>query len=203
MEKENDTDADFSGFLDPKTKKVEIIPIKLPSIFQTNLKNTMFGSQYITVTPDYYVAAFGITPDLTVYNRKTKEIKNIPIKSSQYPEIKIIDESKSSDIKTLFNHFMESVNFTNIQYDRFNNIYYRFYFHPIVKKDMNDDFLYELGSKALGVTILSEDFKVIGDLFLNNEIHPFKIFVTSDGLMQIQNTNEKNKAVVRMVKYEK
>ena len=75
--KMGDTNIFFSGFLNPKTEEIEMIPINRPSVYQTSLINSMFTSEYIAVSPDYYVAAFGITPDLTVYNRKTKELKNI------------------------------------------------------------------------------------------------------------------------------
>lgn len=198
-----DTNIFFSGFLNPKTEEIEMIPINRPSVYQTSLINSMFTSEYIAVSPDYYVAAFGITPDLTVYNRKTKELKNIFVKSSQYSDIKSVDSSEFKDIKAIFNHYIGSMNFKNIKYDKFNKVYYRFYLHPIAEEDMNDEYLYEVGSKPLGVTILSDDFKIIGDLYLDDEIYPFNISIIADGLMQIQSIKEKNRAVVRTVRYEK
>ncbi|MDD2345455.1 MAG: DUF4221 family protein [Bacteroidales bacterium] len=201
--KMGDTNIFFSGFLNPKTEEIEMIPINRPSVYQTSLINSMFTSEYIAVSPDYYVAAFGITPDLTVYNRKTKELKNIFVKSSQYSDIKSVDSSEFKDIKAIFNHYIGSMNFKNIKYDKFNKVYYRFYLHPIAEEDMNDEYLYEVGSKPLGVTILSDDFKIIGDLYLDDEIYPFNISIIADGLMQIQSIKEKNRAVVRTVRYEK
>lgn len=201
--KMGDANIFFSGFLNPKTEEIEMIPINRPSVYQTSLINSMFTSEYIAVSPDYYVAAFGITPDLTVYNRKTKELKNIFVKSSQYSDIKSVDSSEFKDIKAIFNHYIGSMNFKNIKYDKFNKVYYRFYLHPIAEEDMNDEYLYEVGSKPLGVTILSEDFKIIGDLYLDDEIYPFNISIIADGLMQIESIKEKNRAVVRTVKYEK
>ena len=78
--------------------------------------------------------------------------------------------------------------FTEIIYDKYRNVYYRF-FYPGIEIDKTDD---NLASKAnhfekMSILILDEKLNKIGETFFDNKLRFYSNFITKEGLFVCSN----------------
>lgn len=191
-------DTEFSTEINPYNSKINIVPLKYPKdIFQTSLIFTLFHDPYITTSENYYVGSFGITPDIFTLNKKTKEIKKIKIKHNKILPIEPFDSLRRPDYEYLLKHMTKSINYFQIIYDKYNDVYYRFYKLNLKSEKKEDGTLNVFKDKISCISVISNDFKLIGDVEFKESFYNFGWFPTSKGLIQLGRTKIPNIYIIR------
>jgi hypothetical protein len=195
-DREHDADTEIGAKIDLGTACLSILPIKYPDVYKTNLRFTSFSNPFIICSNEYYVGAFGITPDLVVLSKKEKKLMNIKVSHLNMVNVEPFDTIKSSEMDYYGEHYDLSINYLQIIYDPFKDLYYRFYTLPIPKGRNNDGLLYTFEDKKLCVSVLTSDFKVKGDVVFEEKIFFKNWYPTKQGLMQIKYLKQNNKYVI-------
>ncbi len=194
-----EADTEFSAEIDVKTGKLRILPLKYHDAYKTSLRFASFSYPYIISSKEYYVGAFGITPDLVVLNKYTNEIKKIKIKHLNMQNVESFDTTKIKEKDYYDNHSDESINYFQIVYDPFRDLYYRFYMLPLSKERNEDGLLKTYNDKITCISVISNDFKIIGDVILSKDIFFKGWYSTSKGLMKIKFLRKSNKYVINKI----
>lgn len=202
FQKKHDFDTEFSAEIDIKNSKLRILPLKYHDVYKTNLCFSSFSVPYIISTQDYYIGSFGITPDLLVLNKKTNSIKQIKIKHLNMVDVEKFDTTKARQMDYYDKHFDASINYFQIIYDPFKNVYYRFYMLPLPKGRNDEGLLYTFNDKASCITVISNNFTVIGDVILPKEIFHKGWYPTSQGLIQIFFSQKSNNYIIKKINIE-
>lgn len=202
FQKKHDFDTEFSAEIDIKNSKLRILPLKYHDVYKTNLCFSSFSVPYIISTQDYYIGSFGITPDLLVLNKKTNSIKHIKIKHLNMVDVEKFDTTKVRQMDYYDKHLDVSINYFQIIYDPFKNVYYRFYMLPLPKGRNDEGLLYTFNDKASCITVISNNFTLIGDVILPKEIFHKGWYPTSHGLIQIFFSQKSNNYIIKKINIE-
>ncbi|MBM6498725.1 DUF4221 family protein [Flavobacterium macrobrachii] len=161
--------------------------------------NLMFPKNYVNsdfFDPNYsycfanekIVFSFNNSNKIIVYDTKNQKSKELNVQSDNlrsFHKKTSVQEIKMKD--ALYNTVTYS-SFTEIIYDKYRNVYYRF-FYPGIEIDKTDD---NLASKAnhfekMSILILDEKLNKIGETFFDNKLRFYSNFITKEGLFVCSN----------------
>jgi hypothetical protein len=185
-------DTKLLAEFDFKTGEINILPIVYPFVeqYQSKFMNYSYVDPLITFNKSKYVVAFGNNPVIFTYNVKNKSFDSLFIENQNYKPITIISDTNVEHDFNLYQDYVMSTYtndfyYTSIVYDEYKNVYYRFFSKDMPKYDENG-LLNPFNKKDVGLTILDENFKIIGDVFWKSkEGNSTCWFPTSNGLYGI------------------
>ena len=129
---------------------------------------------------DEYIFSFPAIHDLIIYNSTTNKRKRVCAGSSKIEEIKPFSKSKtnSPSIKDeLVKYYFTNPSYSCVSFDKKNNLYYRMADFPNPKFGQTNEF-----NKPHSIIILSEEFKFMGETFLDKKNYLQQLYPTSKGL---------------------
>lgn len=194
-----EADTEFSAEIDVETGELRILPLKYHDAYKTSLRFASFSFPYIISSKDFYVGAFGITPDLVVLNKHTNEIKKIKIKHLNMKNVESFDTTKIKEKDYYDSHSDKSINYFQIVYDPFRDLYYRFYMLPLPEGRNENGLLQTYNDKITCISVISNDFNIIGDVILSKDVFFKGWYSTSYGLMKIKFLRKINKYVINRI----
>lgn len=182
-----ESDSEFGALLNPLNDSLEILPLKYPDVYKTSLKFSMNSHTGLCVNESYIIGFSGITPDLVVYDKRSKLVRTIPVKHINQNDIELIDTAKIYDSKYMMNHVVKNTWYRQFYYDAQLKIYYRIYMLPVDKTDYDIDLsvVYKFENKMFGIIIMNEQFEVLDDVVLENGFLD-NWSATSKGLMVLK-----------------
>ncbi|MGI6292571.1 MAG: DUF4221 family protein [Bacteroidales bacterium] len=188
-----DWDSELLAEFDFKTGKINILPIRYPFVEQYLSKYTNYSyvDPLITFNKNKYVVAFGNNPIIFTYDVKTKKSDSLYVENVNYKPITIItDTNVKHDFDLYQDYIMASYTndffYTEMVYDEYNHVYYRFFYKDMPKYD-EDSLLNTFDKKDVGLSVLDENFKIIGDIIWKTKGGGYSSFwyPTSNGLYGI------------------
>jgi len=189
---------------------ISVVPLKYPySIYNDNLSISLAprGSDPIFVfNGDTIISAFPIAQMMTIYDIKNNHTDSLEVKQSWYIPISRPDTMRLRKISLpnyLMERDLENNFFYGLEYDRHNDVYYRF-FHKALPKKNEQGLLNTEEDKIYGVTVLDKGLKIIGDATWRANRFGF-YFPTSRGLYAITSISNDKIKVIRKIElhYEK
>lgn len=165
-----ESDSEFGALLNPLNDSLEILPLKYPDVYNTSLRFSLNSSTGLCVNENYIIGFSGITPDLVVYDKRTKLVRTISVKHKNQSDIELIDTIKRYNSKYMMNHVVKNTWYRQFYYDAQLKRYYRIYMLPVEKFDYDIDLsvVYKFENKMYGIIILNEQFEVLDDVVLEN-----------------------------------
>ena len=148
-----------------------------------------------------YIFSFPALHDLIVYNSVTEEQKRVCAGSSKIEEIKPFSKSKtnSPSIKDeTVKYYFTNPSYSCVAFDKRNNVYYRMADFPNPKFGQATEF-----NKPHSVIILSNDFKFLGETFLENKNYLQQFYPTSKGLFVPYYDTKKNETYLTLFEISK
>jgi len=136
------------------------------------------------------VYSFAADPDVKKYNLVNGVATSHRSKSIYIKEIKPLNSSDGEDAS--FKYAIETPKYSNIAYDKYNDVYYRFIKHqlPAINSATGEPNTFD--DAAFSIMILDSSLNKIGETKVEDSKHHINsYFVSKDGLY-ISNTNLKN-----------
>ncbi len=185
--REQESDSEFGALLNPLNDSLEILPLKYPDVYNTSLRFSLNSSTGLFVNENYIIGFSGVTPDLVVYDKRTKQVSTILVKHKNQNDIELIDTTKRYDPKYMMNHVVKNTWYRQFYYDAQLKRYYRIYMLPVDKTDYDKDLsvVYKFENKMYGIIIMNEQFEVLDDVVLENGFLD-NWSATSKGLMVLK-----------------
>lgn len=184
------SDIECIAELNLRTNKLKILPINLSEDYNTDKIYLPFNDPYYAVNDHYILTAYGISPDINIYDRLSGKSSFKTLKHKYYSEIKGIPKDSAKYKDYLINVITKSFRYFKLIYDKHNNVFYRFYELSMDKERKGDGLLYTYSDKAMGVNIIDDKFNVIDDIILEGIHLPPNWSSTSAGLLQLTTTKD-------------
>lgn len=133
-----------------------------------------------TLTPALEILTnFPASDSLYLFNPKTLTRKAYFAGHSEPTNIRKVS---FDDQEGQFTYYLSQYRYAGVVYDKFNDVYYRFLYHPVEDYD-KDDLRTEFFKMPLSVIILDNEFNVIGEADLPRDVYYLAgTFVTPKGL---------------------
>jgi hypothetical protein len=160
--------------VDMKNSHTELLPIPYPESFKQGKFYGNMDEPQITLKNDSLIYNFPNSSQIFIYNSCTKDIVTHNITSGYTNNA---TESLSSDAEQaeIIKHYVSSLFFHRICYDKYRNLYYRLHTDKI---NMNE----KPGEKKIYLTVLDENFTKLGEIKL-----PFNFYqvynITEQGIV--------------------
>lgn len=177
--------------LDIQSNKFNSISVHYPEMY----KNDYYGDAmycFNEKAKDDIVTVFLGTTDVEIYNTKTQKLTHLTHPKSKYDTVAIkpLDRKYKGMMDKIFEHLTISPLYTNIVYDAYNDMYYRFFVTSVNLK--NDDGTYNgYSDKEYVLMLLDNDFNVKDEVLLGKGYLTYYSFVTKDGLYVMTNKHTK------------
>ena len=199
--RKNNSDAECVGEFNISNKKLTYLGIKYSSDYNSDKINLPFLDPFFACNEKVILTAYGISPDINIYNFKTRKSNFVTLKHKHYSEIRGISRDSARFKDNLINTIVHTFRYVSIIYDPYKKLFYRFYELSMNTERNEDGFIKTYKEKKLGVNIIDENINVIDDIILDSVHLPRKWFPTTEGLFQITSTKEK--LVLSKLKIEK
>jgi len=190
---------------------ISILPLKYPySIYNDAALSVNFAptgnDPKFAFNRDTVVIAFPIGQMMQIYDLKNDRTDSLAVKLRWYVPISPPDTMRMRQISYpnyLMERHLENNFFYALEYDRYNDVYYRF-FHKALTKKNEMGLLNTSDDKIYGVTILDKRLKKMGDATWQANRFGF-YYPTSRGLYAITSTSDDKIKVIRKIElhYEK
>lgn len=128
------------------------------------------------------IISFQNEDSLYVFNRETNYLAAYKCKSS-YQGIDFIpfDTSYQNDIERIKEHLTVSPMYQKVMFDKFRNVYYRFFIKEQPLKDSSGIY-HGLFDRDIIIMLLSKDFKIISEKNIGNSYLWYYSFISEKGL---------------------
>ena len=188
---------------------ISIVPLKYPFSLYNDillLSSTPYEDPLFTFNGDTIVTAFPLGQTMCIYDIKNNHTDSLEVKERWYIPIPRPDTArirKISHPNYLFESALENNYFDAVEYDKYNDVYYRFFQKALPKKNekglLNTD-----EDKIYGVTVLDKGLKMIGSATWKANRFGF-YYPTSKGLYSLKSLANNSSIIVRKIKlhYEK
>ncbi len=170
-------DSQLLAEFDFKTGKINILPIVYPFVEQYRSKgmNYSYADPLITFNKNKYVVAFGNNPIIFTYDVKTEKKDSFYIEIINYKPVTIITDSIVEQDFNLYQDYVMSAYtndffYTEIIYDEYYHVYYRFFYKDMPKYDENG-LVNTFNKKDIGLTILDRILKLLEILYGRRKMH--------------------------------
>lgn len=181
-------DSPVSVVLDTLTHQLKELPFRFPKIISLeDIRNKSLGSEYSysrCFDGKKFVYSFFFDENIYVASLDHKKIDRIAVKSRYIDKLQFV--SKTPDNLNLVAKMLSELPFySNLIYDKYRNVYYRFAFPkvelPATEKDYTE--IWQMGRTKFSIIILNDKFEVIGEtLFPENVYASTQYFIRKDGL---------------------
>ena len=143
--------------IDIKKEIVNLLPIYFPLSVTDKYYGKLSTAQILS-KGDSIIYNFGNSSKIYIYNRRNKEIYEYDIKSN-FTDNLSEDLDKNVNTKKLFDHYLHSLFFHNIQYDPYRDCYYRIH----TNKNNNPS---AFNDKETFLTIINSNFEKTDEIKL-------------------------------------
>lgn len=188
--------VDLEYVIDLETKEEYFLPVDYPDVYKGNSWGISHSIPCRVLTDkNQLVYSFGTSPDVMVYDLESRNY--FKKESELYTQYKV-DPMNITDPKGNQNlkYFIETDFFSDLFYDKYNEVYYRVLKKGIPYKNAQDEAeMWE--NKPTTILILDKDFKQIGDYELKPTIDYYvrDMFVGKEGFY-ISNVHPNNLNIV-------
>lgn len=159
--------------IDIKKEEANLLPV----IFPENVTNKYYGKlgvAQILVKGDSIIYNFANSSNIYVYDRMIQQVNEYDVKS-EYTHNLSANIDKSADMKEVFDHYLHSLFFHNVQYDHYRNLYYR------IHTDNSED-KSAFNGKETYLTIINSKFEKVDEIQLPENTYPI-YNITKKGLL--------------------
>lgn len=174
--------------LDTLTSKLKELPFRFPQIMSLeDVKNKSLGSEYSysrCFDGNNFIYSFFFDENIYVTPPSHKRIDKIVVKSRYINELKFVDRTPD-DLNLVAKALSELPFYSNLIYDKYRNVYYRFVFPKVDLPTNETDYaeIWQMGRTKFSIIILNDQFEVIGEtLFPENVYVSTQYFIRKEGL---------------------
>lgn len=159
--------------IDIEKETVNLLPVYFPSTV-TNKYYGKLATAQILSKGDSIIYNFANSSYVYIYDRTNKQTYEYNIKSDYTPNL---SESldKNANMERVFDHYLHSLFFHNMQYDEYRNLYYR------IHTDKSND-KSAFNNKETFLTIINSQFEKINEIKLPSNTYPV-YNIASNGLI--------------------
>lgn len=175
-------DKNCIATIDIKKEIVNLLPIYFPPTVTDKYYGKLSTAQILS-KGDSIIYNFGNSSKIYIYNRRNKETYEYDIKSN-FTDNLSEDLDKNVNTKKIFDHYLHSLFFHNIQYDPYRDCYYRIH----TNKNNNPS---AFNDKETFLTIINSNFEKTDEIKLPENTYPIYnisanglIFFTMIGLQE-------------------
>jgi hypothetical protein len=180
----NDTFLEMK--VDFRAEELSFLPIGYPESYKDHTWSMSHAIPSRIMNDKHeFVYSFGIEPNIYVYDIEGNLILTKYAASEMAEVIEPFDKSSPASKENLM-YLLENTFYSDIFYDKYRKVYYRFVKHPIKEETI----MWE--DKPISIVILDENYDKIGETLLPRNLYYARdIFVSKSGLM-ISNNHQKN-----------